>query len=125
MMESLEMFEPMSGLEELVQLVETLYADERVAVRLEMQLERDGAVTDLVLTQFDASLDLCDIVMSESDREIALEFLFQELSGLGGAEEQSVVTMPIDPQDVEVDLHESMMTVESGAFTLTLQVFRG
>ncbi len=124
-MESLEMFEPMSGLEELVQLVETLYADERVAVRLEMQLERDGAVTDLVLTQFDASLDLCDIVMSESDQEIALEFLFQELSGLGGAEEQSVVTMPIDPQDVEVDLHESMMTVESGAFTLTLQVFRG
>lgn len=119
-MESLDMFEPVSGLEDLVQILETLFADDRVSVRLEMQMERGETVTELVLAQFNGRLDLCDIVMSELEEEVALEFLFQEMSGPEGAEEPSVVTMPIDPQDTEVDLHEQKVTLESGLFTLTL-----
>ncbi|ARU62197.1 hypothetical protein CBW65_15170 [Tumebacillus avium] len=119
-MESLDMFEPVSGLEDLVQILETLFADDRVSVRLEMQMERGEAVTELVLAQFNGRLDLCDIVMSELEEEVALEFLFQEMSGPEEAEEPSVVTMPIDPQDTEVDLHEQKVTLESGLFTLTL-----
>lgn len=119
-MESLEMFEPVSGLEDLVQILETLFADDRVSVRLEMQVERGESVTELVLAQFNGRLDLCDIVMSELEEEVALEFLFQEMSGPEEAEEPSAVTMPIDPQDTEVDLHEQKVTLESGSFTLTL-----
>ncbi|ASS75963.1 hypothetical protein CIG75_14010 [Tumebacillus algifaecis] len=119
-MESLEMFEPLSGLDDLVQILETMFADEKVSVRLEMQVERGESVTDLVLAQFNGQFDLCDIVMSELETEVALEFLFQEMSGVLEAEEPSVVTLPIDPQDVEVDLHEQKVTLESGAFTLTL-----
>jgi hypothetical protein len=124
-MESLEMFEPVSGLEDLTAILEAMFADEYVAVRLEMQLVRGEAATDLVLAQFHATLDLCDIVMSENEEEVALEFLFQQMSGPEGSEEPSVVTIPVDPQDVEVDLHENMVKLESGAFTLTLHRLAG
>jgi hypothetical protein len=124
-MESLEMFEPVSGLEDLTAILEAMFADEYVAVRLEMQLVRGEAATDLVLAQFHATLDLCDIVMSENEEEVALELLFQQMSGPEGSEEPSVVTIPVDPQDVEVDLHENMVKLESGAFTLTLHRLAG
>ncbi|MGZ6530025.1 MAG: hypothetical protein ACXVC5_08685 [Tumebacillaceae bacterium] len=120
-MEDLEMFElePISGLEDLVQILETLFADQKLWLRLEMQEERGESVHDHILAQFASTLDLCDIVQSEAGEDVGIEFLFRELDEQVG--EPRMLTMPIDPQDVEVDLSEQVVTLQSGMFTLTLQ----
>lgn len=119
MTETLEMFEPVSGLEDLAQLLETLFADQRIWLRLEMQEERGETVHDHVLAQFASTLDLVDIVQSEAGEDVGIEFLFRELDEQVG--EPQMITLPIDPQDIEVDLSEQVVTLESGLFTLTLQ----
>ncbi|PWK06944.1 hypothetical protein [Tumebacillus permanentifrigoris] len=119
-MEDLEMFEPVSGLEDLIGILESLFAETPVWVRLEMQEERGEIVHDHLLAQFASTFDLCDIVQSEAGEDVAIEFLFRESEEEAGGEPQAV-TLPIDPQDIEVDLTPEQVTLTTGLFTLTLQ----
>jgi hypothetical protein len=119
-MEDLEMYEPVSGLEDLIGILESLFAETPVWVQLEMQEERGELVHDHLLAQFASTFDLCDVVQSEAGEDVAIEFLFRESEEEAGGEPQAV-TMPIDPQDVEVDLSPEQVTLSSGLFTLTLQ----
>lgn len=118
-MESLEMFEPVTGLEDLVEILEAFFTEATVWVRLEMQDVRGEAVHDHILAQFAATFDLCDIVQSETGDDVAFEFLFREL--VEQVEEPRMITLPIDPQDIEVDLSEAGITLDSRNFTLSLR----
>ena len=119
-METLEMYEPVSGLHDVIDILETFFAEYRVWVKLEMQLEKGEEVLELVLTQFASEYDMCDVVESETNQEIALEFLFREVNSEESGEPH-LVTLPIDPQDVEIDLLDGECVLQSGAFKLTLQ----
>jgi len=123
-METLELFEPVSGLEDLLQVLESLFAEANVWVRLEMQEERGELVHDHILAQFASMLDLIDVVQSEEGQDVALEFLFREVDELEQGEPR-LVTLPIDPGDIEVDLFETKVVMASGMFTLTLQRMAG
>lgn len=119
-METLEMYEPVSGLHDLIDIFEAFFAEYRVWVKLEMQVERGEEVYELVLAQFASDYDMCDAVESEANQEIALEFLFREVDERENGEPQTI-TMPIDPQDVEVDLLDGKVVLQSGSFTLTIE----
>ncbi|KEO82516.1 hypothetical protein [Tumebacillus flagellatus] len=119
-MDELELYEPVSGLDDLIGILESLFAETPVWVRLEMQEERGEVVHDHLLAQFASTFDLCDLVQSEAGEDVALEFLFRETEEEAGGEPQSV-TLPINPQDIEVDLSPEEVTLTSGVFALTLQ----
>ncbi|MBL0388161.1 hypothetical protein JJB07_16205 [Tumebacillus sp. ITR2] len=119
-MEDLEMYEPVSGLEDLIGILESLFSEAPVWVRLEMQEERGEIVHEHLLAQFASTFDLCDLVQSEAGEDVAMEFLFRETEEEAGGEPQSV-TFPIDPQDIEVDLSPEEVTLTSRNFSLTLQ----
>ena len=94
-MEDLDMFEPVSGLEDLIGILENLFADDRVWVRLELHEEQGDSVQEYTLAQFAATLDMCDIVQNEAGQDVALELMFREVAG--AAVEPNLVTLPIDP----------------------------
>lgn len=118
-MDELELYEPVSGLEDLIGILESLFAETPVWVRLEMQEERGEVVHDHLLAQFASTYDLCDLVQSETGEEVALEFLFRETAEASG--EPQSVTLPIFSQDMEIDLSPEEVTLTSGVFSLTLQ----
>ena len=121
-MEDLGMFEPeVEGLEDLAGILETLFGDQTVYVRLWMREERGETVHEHLLAQFASTLDLCGIVQSEAEEDVALEFLFREVDASGEGEEPRMITLPVDPQDVEVDLDPDQVAVSSGSFTLTVE----
>ncbi|MGB8955080.1 MAG: hypothetical protein WCC10_06885 [Tumebacillaceae bacterium] len=118
-MEDLDMFEPVSGLEDLIGILENLFADDRVWLRLELHEEQGERVQEYTLAQFAATLDMCDIVQDEAGQDVALELMFREVAGAAG--EPNLVTLPIDPTDVEVDLFEDRVVLYSKGFVLTMQ----
>lgn len=121
-MEDLGMFEPgVEGLEDLAGILESLFGDSQVFVRLWMREERGETVHEHLLSQFAGTLDLCGIVQSESEEDVALELLFREVDPTGGGEEPRLMAMPVDSQDVEVDLDPDQVAVSSGSFTLAIE----
>jgi len=121
-MEDLGMFEPeVEGLEDLAALLESLFGDSQVFVRLWLREERVETVHEHLLAQFAGTLDLCGIVQSEAEEDVALELLFREVDGADGGEEPRLMTMPVDSQDVEVDLDPDQVAVSSGSFTMAIE----
>jgi hypothetical protein len=120
-MDTLEMFEPVSGLDDLVGILGTLFEGQRVWVRLEMTETRGEDVHEHLLAQFASELDLIDTVVAENGQEVALEFLFREVEETPFGEEPRMVSFPLDPNDVEVDLDEGRVVLQSGQHVLTVQ----
>jgi len=120
-METLDLFEPATGLDDLVGILENMFVERLVFVRLEMHEERGELLVEHLLAQFASTLDLIDLVQAEDGQETGLEFLFRELDHTPEGSEPRLVTFPIDPQDVEVDLFDEQVVMSSGAFTLTVQ----
>lgn len=116
------MFEPgVEGLEDLAGILESLFGDSQVLVRLWMREERGETVHEHLLAQFAGTLDLCGIVQSETEEDVAIELLFGEVDRTDGGEEPRLMAMPVDPQDVEVDLDLDQVAVSSGSFTLAIE----
>jgi hypothetical protein len=109
--------EQITQLDELVQLLDDLLRDRELFVRLEMY-EREG----MVLAQFAGRYDLCDVVIGENGEEIALEFLFDSITFNGVSQESQSIAIPVDPDDVEVNILEQAIEIESRGFFLTIQM---
>jgi hypothetical protein len=109
--------ESIDSLEELAAFLGDFLADSTVWCRLEW--DQSANRQSIVLAQFEGQFDLCDVVADESGREVALEFLFHPVAG---QEEPPVTTIPVDPDDVEVNILDQALEIESLDFYLLLRI---
>jgi hypothetical protein len=114
--------EQITQLDELVQLLDDLLRDRELFVRLEMYEREDMNEREWVLAQFAGRYDLCDVVIGENGEAIALEFLFDSITFNGVSQESQSIAIPVDPDDVEVNILEQAIEIESRGFFLTIQM---
>jgi hypothetical protein len=114
--------EQITQLDELVQLLDDLLRDRDLFVRLEMFEQEETHERECVLAQFAGTYDLCDVVIGEHGEEIALEFLFDSMTSNDGMQESQSIAIPVDPDDVEVNILEQAIEIESRGFFLTIQM---
>jgi hypothetical protein len=109
--------EPIDGLEDVSNLINDFLEDASVWCKLEWDkpLSEDA----LVLAQFSGRFDFCDVVWNEREQEIALEFLFHP--EVGGTEVPSI-SLPIDPDDVEVNILDNGLEIQSLDFCLFVTI---
>lgn len=109
----LESMEPINGLEEVANLINDFLEDAAVWCRLEWAkpLSEDR----FILAQFSGRFDFSDVVWNESDQEIALEIFFYP--DADGTEVPSI-SLPIDPDDVEVNMLDDGLEIQSLDFCL-------
>ncbi|MFC4769625.1 hypothetical protein [Effusibacillus consociatus] len=112
--------EEITSLDELTSFLESFLQDATVWCRLEWQKNENEQ--SIILTQFEGQFDFCDVVADEAGREIALEFLFHPSKEY---EEPQVVSLPVDPDDVEVNILENALEIESLDFYLLLTIANG
>lgn len=110
------MLDSISELEDLTGFINDFLEDSIIWSRLEW--DRPGGQDTFVLTQFLGRFDLCDVVLNESDQEIALEFLFHPVDG----DEVPSISLPIDPDDVEVNILDNGLEIQSLDFYLLLTI---
>lgn len=110
------MLDSISELEDLTSFINDFLEDSIIWSRLEWDMP-DSQDT-FVLTQFSGRFDLCDVVLNESDQEIALELLFHPVDG----DEVPTISMPIDPEDVEVNILDKGLEIQSLDFYLLLTI---
>lgn len=104
-------------LEDLTGLINDLLEDSTVWCQLEWDMpESDETFT---LAQFSGDFDLCDVVLNELEQESALEFLFYPSSD---AEEIPSLVLPIDPDDVEVNILDDGLEMQSLDFYLVITI---
>ncbi|WP_018131172.1 hypothetical protein [Effusibacillus pohliae] len=104
-------------LEELASFLEDFLLDRAVWARLEWE-PPDGR-SPIVLCQFAGQIDFCDVAADETDRETALEFLFYPQRD---GEEPPTVALPVDPENVEVNLLDDGLEIRSLEFCLLFTI---
>lgn len=112
--------EPIGNLDELTAFLEDFLTDATVWCRLEWYQPVNQQ--SIVLSQFQGKFDFCDAVTDESGREVALEFVFFPQ---GETQEAGVVSLPVDPDDVDVNILDQALEIESLDFYLLLKISNG
>jgi hypothetical protein len=114
--------EAITQLDELAQFMDDLLRDRKLFVRLEMFEQEHAHEKTCVLAQFTGQYDLCDVVTGEYGEEIALEFLFDGQAAGDGSLEGPTIAIPVDPDDVEVNILDQEIEIESKGYFLTLRM---
>ncbi|GAX90048.1 hypothetical protein [Effusibacillus lacus] len=111
------MDDSINSLEDLVSFLDDFLQDSTVWCRLEW--DNPIAEDTVVLAQFQARYDMCDIVEGEAERVIALEFLFHPSDF---EEEVPSLSLPVDPDDVEVNILDDALEMQSLDYRLLLRI---
>jgi hypothetical protein len=109
--------EEIHNLQDLASFLENFLEDTTVWCRLEWNGHQSPQ--SIVLSQFEGKFDFCDVSTDESDRGIALEFVFHPTEA---AEEPQIVSLPVDPDDIEVNILDEALEIESLDFYILLRI---
>jgi hypothetical protein len=84
-----------------------------------LEWHRPDAEDGIVLANFTEKYDFCDVALDAEGNETALEFLFHSRHS---DSEPPAISLPVDPDDVVVNILEGAMEIESMEFYLTLSI---
>lgn len=104
-------------LEDLTGFINDFLQDSLVGCRLEWN--RPDAYDAVVVANFVEKYDFCDVALDGDGNETALEFLFHSRYSDG---EPTAVSLPVDPDDVTVNILEGALEIESLEFYLMLSI---
>ncbi|BCJ86173.1 hypothetical protein [Effusibacillus dendaii] len=106
-----------NGLQDLALFLEEFFSDSVVRGKLEWQLQTDG--DSIILAQVEGPFDFCDVLTGKNETEIALEFMLHPQQP---GHEVSSIAIPVDPDDVEVNILDQAIEIESMDYYLLLHI---
>lgn len=109
--------DPIHNLEDLTSFLEDFLQDSTVWCQL--QWIKNDSEEPIQLAKFLGQFDYCDLVVDEMQQEVGIEFVFFPPDTFN---EPAVATLPVDPDDVEVNILDNALEISSLEYSMILSI---